>query len=84
MKTIFFYLMKPLPDQVRAAVPRHVAYWHSRALPGYAGGPFADRSGGLILFEAESLDAAAKIVSEDPFAAEDLLEHRWLKEWLPE
>jgi imidazolonepropionase-like amidohydrolase len=34
------------------------------------GGPFADRSGGLITFDADSLEQAAGIIAADPFVQE--------------
>jgi uncharacterized protein YciI len=45
------------------------------------GGPFADRTGGLISFEASSLPEATALIEQDPFVREDLIEQRWLKEW---
>jgi uncharacterized protein YciI len=77
----YFYLMKDRPDQVRMAAPAHAAYWRELALPGYLGGPFRDRSGGLITFEVDSWERAEQLVENDPFQREDLLDGRWLKEW---
>lgn len=34
----------------------------------YLGGPFADRSGGLITFEASSPERAERMTAHDPFA----------------
>lgn len=34
----------------------------------YLGGPFADRSGGLITFEASSRERAERMTAHDPFA----------------
>jgi hypothetical protein len=48
MRFLYFYLMRDLADRVRAVAPDHAAYWRDLALGEYAGGPFADRSGGLI------------------------------------
>jgi uncharacterized protein YciI len=39
------------------------------------GGPFSDRSGGLIIFEAADEGAAGKTVAGDPFQRAALLEH---------
>jgi uncharacterized protein YciI len=69
---------------VRTVAPQHAAYWHGLRLPGYEGGPFADRSGGLITFEAESIEEAARIIASDPFVREALLETSAVKQWIPE
>jgi len=82
MRFLYFYLMREAPDRVRASAPKHAAYWRQLHLNGYHGGPFADRSGGLITFEAESGAAALTLVANDPFLREDLLERHWVKEWL--
>jgi uncharacterized protein YciI len=82
MRFLYFYLMREAPDRVRATAPEHAAYWRELQLRGYLGGPFADRSGGLITFEAESGAVAEALVANDPFLREDLLERHWVKEWL--
>jgi hypothetical protein len=47
--------------------PEHAAYWRNQELRDYSGGPFEDRSGGLITFSADSLDDAQQLVRDDPF-----------------
>lgn len=79
---LYFYLMRNTPDAIRQLVPGHVQYWHSRDLPDYMGGPFADRTGGLITFAADNLGDAQQIISDDPFVAGQLIEQSWIKEWL--
>ena len=59
----------------------YAAYWHALHLDSYQGGPFADRSGGLIVFTAGSVDHAEQLVAEDPFVRHGLLEDRWVKQW---
>ena len=81
---LYFYLMRNRPDAIPQLVPAHVQYWHSRDLPGYMGGPFVDRSGGLITFAAASLDDTQQIIADDPFVREQLIEQSWIKEWLSE
>jgi uncharacterized protein YciI len=81
---VFFYLMRNGAPAIREAVPAHVAYWKGARLEGYRGGPFGDRSGGLITFRAAGLQEATAIVEQDPFVRRDLLQERWTKEWLPE
>jgi hypothetical protein len=77
----FVYLMQDEPARVAEIAPKHVGYWHSLSLPEYEGGPFVDRSGGLITFAAENHEAAADFAREDPFMRENLLAQCWLKEW---
>ena len=84
MRVGHLYFMKDEPDRVRSVAPQHSAYWRGLALPNYVGGPFADRSGGLITFEIDSVQAAQQLVANDPFYREDLLASHWLKEWLVE
>lgn len=80
----FFYFMKREPEKIKAAVPLHIEYWHSLKLNKYLGGPFADRSGGMITFESESIEEATKITNNDPFVTQDLFESKWIKEWIVE
>jgi uncharacterized protein YciI len=80
-KFAFFYFMVQESESIADAVPRHVRYWGTYRPPGYMGGPFADRSGGLIVFEASSLASADELVQNDPFVKEGLLARSWLKEW---
>ena len=82
MRIAYLYFMRDEPDRVRAVAPHHAAYWRGLTVPQYLGGAFADRSGGLITFEIDSVETAEQLVADDPFHREDLLESRWLKEWL--
>jgi uncharacterized protein YciI len=84
MKIAYSYWMKDDPDRVRTVAPEHTAYWRELGLPGYVGGPFADRSGGLITFEADSFEQAEGIIAVDPFVQEQLLESSAVKQWMPE
>ena len=81
MRVAYFYFMKPEPERVRTVGPRHAAYWQGLALRDYRGGPFADRSGGLIVFDSDSAQEAEELVSGDPFVHERLLERHWVKAW---
>jgi hypothetical protein len=76
--------MKDEPGRVRAVAPRHATYWRGRGLSYYLGERFADRSGGLITFEADSRDDVEHLIAHDPFVREHLLAHSWLKAWLVE
>lgn len=68
MKIAYFYWMKS-DDRVRTVAPEHAAYWRDLEMPGYEGGPFADKSGGLITFDADSVEAAQSVIAADPFVA---------------
>jgi uncharacterized protein len=81
MRFAYLYFMQDEPDRVLAVAPQHAAYWQAIAAAGYLGGPFADRSGGLITFEANSRERAEQLVTQDPFARHGLLGCHWLKEW---
>ena len=78
---LYVYLMTDRPDRVKEVAPRHAGYWHDLGLPGYIGGPFADRGGGSISFIAGSRTEAEELVAGDPFVTADLLSESWLKEW---
>ena len=78
----FFYLMdEQNKNAVSKTAQKHTAYWKSQNFPNYYGGPFADFSGGLIVFQANDQDQAEKLVSKDPFVVKDLIKDSWVKEW---
>ena len=84
MRIAYLYFMTDNPDGVRAVAPEHAAYWRGLAAPRYQGGPFTDRSGGLITFEAAATEDAEQLVANDPFVRSGLIQTRWLKEWAVE
>ena len=81
---VYFYLMKNYPEKVGKIVPEHIKYWKDSEPINYSGGPFSDRSGGLILFEAENMEAATDLAMNDPFVVQELIEDKWVKEWIRE
>jgi hypothetical protein len=80
---VYVYSMVDDPARVGSVGPLHAEYWHSLDLASYAGGPFADRSGGLITFVAEGPAGADAAVAGDPFVREGLLTRYSLHEWEP-
>jgi uncharacterized protein YciI len=50
----------------------------------YLGGPFEDRTGGLITFSTRDFTEAQRAVETDPFVLEGLVGSHWLKHWTPE
>ena len=81
---LYLYFNRNKPERIRQIVPAHARYWKAADLKGYMGGPFADQTGGLISFVASSLEKATEIVQQDPFILEDLIDQKWIKEWVPE
>jgi uncharacterized protein YciI len=79
----YVYFMTDDPVRVRSAAPKHTEHWHSLDLSGYTGGPFTDRSGGLITFLVDEPAQAEEAVANDPFVREGLIERSWLKQWEP-
>jgi uncharacterized protein YciI len=71
---------RPGQDDGTAARRLLARSWTARV----RGRAFADRSGGLITFEAESLEAAERIITADPFVREELLEGSVVKVWIPQ
>jgi hypothetical protein len=80
---VYVYTMAGDPGRIWTVAPLHTAYWHRLSLAGYRGGPFADRSGGLITFVADDRAGAEAAVAGDPFVREGLLERHSLDEWQP-
>lgn len=81
MRFAYCYLMIDDADRVRQVAPDHAACWRDLQFGGYEGGPFADRSGGLIVFAA-SVDHADRLVGGDPFVRHGLLADRRVRQWM--
>jgi uncharacterized protein YciI len=82
MTWAYMYFMKDEAPRVREVAPHHAQYW-SETGSAERGGPFIDRSGGLIIFKAADEAAAGQAVAGDPFQRAALLEHWWLRAWEP-
>jgi uncharacterized protein YciI len=89
MKTIAVFLRPGARWNLDLPV-REQAYWgeHARFMDELfdAGtvilaGPFADRSGSMVILVAESTEAAMAIFREDPWAHQDILVAVEAKEW---
>jgi hypothetical protein len=84
MRFLYFYLMTGDQVAIREIARDHAHYWHSLNLPDYEGGPVADRTGSLIIFNADSEQQAQSLASADPFRSAGVIERFWLKQWIPE
>ena len=78
----YVYFMKDRPHRIREVAAYHIDYWTNSGVERCVHGPFMDRTGGLICFQAVSLGEAEAIVEQDPFVVHALLEERWVKEWM--
>ena len=78
---MFMYILTDDLDKVRKILGHHVGYWKGLELDYFKNGPFADKSGGLILFSAADADAAEEILGKDPLLQGNAVNQYWLKEW---
>jgi uncharacterized protein YciI len=84
MRFLYFYLMGHDEEHVRRSAADHAEYWRSLDLPEYLGGPFVDRTGGLITFDAADESEARSLVRDDPFVREGLILQSWVTPWATE
>jgi len=78
----FSYLMSDDVALIRETVPRHVEYWNALELPDYIGGPYSDRSGGLITFSAQDDEVAGRLASGDPFVKTGAVTDYRVRQWI--
>lgn len=75
------------PEKNQAVLPRHIAYLDKLDEEGkiFARGPFTDGSGGLVVYIADSLEAATYLAENDPHVLEKVrrLELKEWKVWQP-
>ena len=73
------------PAIVEPLRPQHRAYLTSLKEKGQlaASGPFADGTGALIIYEAESAEAAEAILKADPFHANGVFLRWQMRPWKP-
>lgn len=72
-------------DKFGEVRPRHRDYLRKLAEEGtlLVGGPLADETGGLLLFQAEDEAAVRKIMAADPYQTEGALENWTVREYKP-
>lgn len=81
-KYAFIYFLGENIDTIKKNLGQHIHYWKGLELDYYANGPFADKSGGLILFSSDNLANAGKIITDDPLVKAKAVQQYWLKEWV--
>ena len=71
------------PALVQATRPAHRAYLTTLLNEGklFASGPYADGSGALIVYEADTPDAAEALLTADPFHAAGVFLRWTMRPW---
>jgi len=91
MENTFVVLWGPGPTWVAGKTVREQPYWDEHATfmdqlfdKGMVllGGPFADATGSLVIWEAKSEQELADIIAQDPFVIHGIFALRSLKQWL--
>ena len=80
---IFMYFLVDDVEKIKSTIGPHVNYWRNQEFDDYRGGPFTDKTGGLIIYSSNSYEEANEIINNDPFIKEGTLKEYWLKEWIP-
>ncbi|MFL6123476.1 YciI family protein [Actinophytocola sp.] len=70
-------------DQRAARREEHLAYLNKLKDDGALvfAGPYEDLTGGAIVLNAESQDAAAALVADDPYTRAEVTKDRYLRQW---
>ncbi|HWD04683.1 MAG TPA: YciI family protein [Amycolatopsis sp.] len=65
--------------------PRHREWLNQRSAEGsvVVAGPFADDSGGLVLWQAEDETALKQVIDQDPYQLEGVIAERTVREYKP-
>lgn len=80
------YRYEPARSEQREANKPSHREWLSRQVDAGAirsVGPFVDGSGALLLISADDVDAARRLVGEDPHVRHDLVSEITVREWSP-
>jgi len=70
------------PSRNDALRPQHLAFLEACEKAGqvFARGPFADGSGGMVIYIADSYEDAERLASRDPYVTENVRKLQ-LREW---
>lgn len=79
---VFCYVMKFEPARLKTLIPAQIEYWQKFAPENFTGGPFKDRSGGMLSFSAADMAQAEEICKNDPFVKSGIVDEYWVREWL--
>ena len=81
----FLVQIRYVPEKFEAVRPRHREYLGKLAAAGVCtvAGPFADGTGGTMIFEAPGEDELTKILDTDPYHLEGVVAERTVREFTP-
>lgn len=73
----------PDPERVNEVRPKHREYLAGLLAQGklYATGPYVDNTGALLVYEAADEAEARRLLAEDPYGQEGVVNLVSLKEW---
>ena len=79
------YLYSADPDDLNLIRPSHRAWLAERLHDGslLASGPMVDNPTALLIWRADSLEALAKLLDQDPFDIAGYIGERTIAEWNP-
>lgn len=79
------YLYSAEPDELNLIRPSHRAWLAERLEDGslLASGPMVDNPTALLIWRAESLEALATLLNDDPFDIAGYIGERTITEWNP-
>lgn len=79
---MFVYFLDDDIEKTKKSLGEHITYWKSRKFDYFKNGPFADKSGGLIIFSSGNYDQAQETVADDPLLQGNAIKQYWVKEWV--
>ncbi len=79
------YLYSAEPDDLNLVRPSHRAWLTERLTEGslLASGPMVNNPTALLIWRAESVEALAKLLDQDPFDIAGYIGERTITEWNP-
>lgn len=79
------YLYSADPDELNLIRPSHRAWLAERLAEGslLASGPMVDTPTALLIWRADSVEALAKVLDQDPFDIAGYIGERTIAEWNP-
>lgn len=81
---LYVTILETIDEKKDAEVlEEHIGYLNQKLEEGIliAKGPFTDHTGGLMIYKADSIDEARKLIEADPAVRDKTREIALLKEW---